>query len=158
MSIKVVSRGVIVAALLGLLGADVPVLAQDGKDLAAVKELKCVFPVIATGTWSKEGDVTNEAKKADFSITYQNIDTQDGSAEVKGYTGNLYITVRMVSGNLHLLTTDSAGPVYMTTVFNSPAHPGKLKAAHSRHEFTAVSLPGFTSRPEQYIGECEIVK
>ena len=58
-------------------------------------------------------------------------------------------------GHLH---TDAAGPVYITTVFNKPAHAGKLKASHSRHEFTDVSLPGFTSRPEQYIGECELIK
>ncbi len=73
-------------------------------------------------------------------------------------SGNFYITVRVVGGHLHLLTTDSGGPVYMTTVFNSPAKKGTYKATHSRHEFTQVQLPGFTSRPEQYIGECELVK
>jgi len=26
---------------------------------------------------------------------------------------------------------------------------------HARHEYTEVSLPGYTSRPEQYYGECE---
>jgi hypothetical protein len=28
---------------------------------------------------------------------------------------------------------------------------------HSRHEYTDVSLPGYTSSPEQYYGECEIL-
>jgi hypothetical protein len=135
-----------------------PVAAQDPPSLSTLTELKCTFPVMSTGTWTKEGDATNEAKKSALTLVYQEINTQEGTAEVKGFTGNLYITVRLVSGNLHLLTTDSAGPVYMTTVFNSPTHPGKFKAAHSRHEFTVVSLPGFTSRPEQYIGECQIVK
>ncbi len=32
---------------------------------------------------------------------------------------------------------------------------GKLKAVHTRHEYTEVSLPGYTSRPEQYYGECD---
>ena len=31
---------------------------------------------------------------------------------------------------------------------------GKLRAVHTRHEYTEVSLPGFTSRPEQYYGDC----
>jgi len=29
---------------------------------------------------------------------------------------------------------------------------------HTRHEYTEVRLPGFTSRPEQYYGECEITR
>jgi hypothetical protein len=35
---------------------------------------------------------------------------------------------------------------------------GKWKAMHSRHEFTDFALVGFTSSPEQYYGECEILK
>jgi hypothetical protein len=27
-------------------------------------------------------------------------------------------------------------------------------AVHTRHEYTDISLPGFTSRPEMYIGDC----
>lgn len=153
---RTVTLALLVSATLGLPGA---AAAQDGGlTLSTATEISCTFPVLSTGTWSKEGDVTNEVKKSEFSLVYQAIDTQDGSAQVKGMSGNFYITVRVVGGHLHLLTTDSGGPVYMTTVFNSPAHKGKFKAAHSRHEFTSVQLPGFTSRPEQYIGECELVK
>ena len=147
----------LVAALTLLLAA-APARAQEPLTLSTATEIACTFPVLSTGTWSKEGEITNEVKKSDFKLVYQNIDTQDGSAEVKGMSGNFYITVRIVGGHLHLLTTDSGGPVYMTTVFNSPASKGKFKAAHSRHEFTQVQLPGFTSRPEQYVGECELVK
>ena len=145
------------AALTLLLGA-ATAPAQEPLTLSTATEVACAFPVLSTGTWSKEGEITNEVKKSDFKLVYQKIDTQDGSAEMKGMSGNSYITVRLVAGHLHLLTTDSSGPVYMTTVFNSPASKGKFKAAHSRHEFTVVSLPGFTSRPEQYVGECELVK
>jgi len=153
---RTVTLALLVSATLGLGGT---AAAQSGAlDLTSATEISCTFPVLSTGTWSKEGDVTNEVKKSDFSLIYQAIDTQDGSAQVKGMSGNFYITVRVVGGHLHLLTTDSSGPVYMTTVFNSPAHKGRYKAAHSRHEFTQVQLPGFTSRPEQYIGECELVK
>ena len=147
----------LVAALALLLGA-APAQAQEPLTLSTATEIACIFPVMSIGTWSKEGEVTNEVKKSDFKLIYQNVDTQDGVAEVKGMSGNFYITVRIVGGHLHLLTTDSGGPVYMTTVFNSQASKGKFKAAHSRHEFTQVQLPGFTSRPEQYVGECELVK
>jgi hypothetical protein len=55
---------------------------------------------------------------------------------------------------------DNSGPLYLTTVFSAGGRdqlPGaRLRAVHTRHEFTSVSLPGFTSRPEQYYGECEV--
>ena len=63
---------------------------------------------------------------------------------------------RLTEGTLHLMTIDNAGPLYVTTVFDKETPGGKLKAVHTRHEYTDVSLPGFTSRPEQYYGECEV--
>jgi hypothetical protein len=48
------------------------------------------------------------------------------------------------------------GPIYATTVFDAESRDGKLKAVHSRHELTEAVVPGFTSSPEQYYGECEI--
>jgi hypothetical protein len=48
------------------------------------------------------------------------------------------------------------GVLRITTVFDKQNSPGKFKAVHARHEYTDVSLPGFTSRPEQYYGECEL--
>ena len=48
------------------------------------------------------------------------------------------------------------GPLYITTVFNKESRAGKLKAVHTRHEYADVALPGFTSSPEQYYGECEV--
>jgi hypothetical protein len=132
--------------------------AQEPLNLSTATEISCTFSVMSIGTWSKEGEVTSQVKTSKFALVYQAISTDDGSAEVKGMSGNFYITVRVVGGHLHLLHTDSGGPVYMTTVFNSPARKDTFKAAHSRHEFTSVQLPGFTSRPEQYVGECELVK
>jgi hypothetical protein len=125
--------------------------------LATATRIKCVFPIMSTGTWSKEGDPRVDSQKSDLVLQYQGIDTNEGTAEAIGSFGNFIITVRFVAGSLHLLATGD-GPIYLTTVFNRPTHPGKFKAVHTRHEFTDVSLPGFTSRPEQYVGECEIVK
>jgi hypothetical protein len=126
--------------------------------LADAKSVKCAFPLISTGTWEKDGTVKSATEKSDMTLQYDDIDIQEGTASVIGLSGKLYIITRMAGVNLHLLAIDGAGPLYITTVFDKPAHPGKFKAAHSRHEFTDVQLPGFTSRPEQYYGECEILK
>lgn len=146
------------AALLVLLALPAAAAAQSGSKLAEATAIKCTFSLIATGTWEKDGTVKADVKPTQLTLQYNDIDTQEGTASVVGLSGKLYIITRMAATNLHLLAVDSAGPLYITTVFDKPATPGKLKAAHSRHEFTDVSLPGFTSRPEQYYGECEIVK
>ena len=59
-------------------------------------------------------------------------------------------------GTLHLVQAFREGPLYVTTVFPKETRGGRLQAAHTRHEYTLVSMPGYTSRPEQYIGECEL--
>jgi len=48
------------------------------------------------------------------------------------------------------------GPLYTTRIFPKETRAGKLQAVHTRHEYTEISLPGFTSRPEQYYGECDV--
>ena len=125
--------------------------------LAVATHLKCAFTVMTMGTWSRDGDAAMEIKKTDFALEYKSVDVAGGSAEAVGPTGNFFITVRFISGSLHLLAIGDAGPAYLTTIFNRPGHPGRFKAVHTRHEFTDVSIAGFTSKPEQYIGECEIV-
>ncbi len=132
--------------------------AQQASKLAEAKSVKCTFPVLTTGTWEKDGTPKVATTTSDMVLQYDDIDTQDGTAAVSGLSGKLYIIVRMSGVNLHLLAIDGAGPLYITTVFDKPSKPGRYKAAHSRHEFTDVQLPGFTSRPEQYVGDCEIVK
>jgi hypothetical protein len=104
---------------------------------------------VSTGTWSKDNDAGAEIKKTDLTVEYRSIDVSGGTAEAVGLTGNFFITVRFIVDSLHLLALGDAGPLYVTTVFNRPAHPGKFKAVHTRHEFTDISLPGYTSRPEQ---------
>jgi hypothetical protein len=133
--------------------------AQEPVTLSTVTTMTCTFPVMWLGNWNKAGDAEGAPQKSELVLKYHDIDTSDGTAEVAGFTGNFFITARVVANvALHLMHTDAAGPVYLTTVFNKAAHSGKFKASHSRHEFTDVSLPGFTSRPEQYIGECELIK
>ena len=48
------------------------------------------------------------------------------------------------------------GYIPPTTVLDRETTDGKLMAVHTRHEYTNTSLPSYTSRPEQYYGECEV--
>jgi hypothetical protein len=124
--------------------------------LGSATDLKCVFSLYATGTW-RENTPEAEVKTAKLVLEFNSIDTQDGTAIAKG-GGPPHIVVRMSRGYLHLLQIASEGPVYLTTVFDQENPGRKFKAVHTRHEYTQVSLPGFTSRPEQYYGECEMLK
>jgi hypothetical protein len=123
--------------------------------LAAVKSVKCAFPLYAVGTWSN-GEPTAELKKASLSVAFDEINTEDGTARAKGPFGDLHIIAKLSIWSLHLLEISGEGMLRITTVFDKESRPGRYKAVHTRHEYTEVSLPGFTSRPEQYYGECEI--
>ena len=140
-----------------LLLATHPTFAQSParRALATAKSLACVFPVYATGSW-KNGQPQAEVKTTTLSLLFDSINTEDGTARVAGAFGPSDIIVRLSQGNLHLMQVFDAGPLYTTTVFDKETSSGKLQAVHTRHEYTDISLPGFTSRPEQYYGECEV--
>jgi hypothetical protein len=125
--------------------------------LAAAKSVTCVFSTMSVGDW-KGGAATQEIRGAKVSIGFDAIDPDEGSARVLGAFGASDIVVRLNGGTLHLVQSFREGALYATTIFPYESRPGQFRAVHTRHEFTEVSLPGFTSRPEQYIGECEITK
>ena len=125
--------------------------------LASATTLRCSFPLLVTGDWTN-GEPQAESKPAKLSFTFSGVDAQDGTAEADLGYGPSHIIVRLAEGSLHFIQVGSAGPVYLTTVFDQESRPGKLKAVHTRHEYTPVKVAGFTSRPEQYYGECEIVQ
>jgi hypothetical protein len=131
--------------------------------LADVQRLKCGFTLLATGTWDKDVPSAQVAP-AKLSMQFDSIDSQDGTANVVEVTassaGAPHITVRLLGDNLHFMAMNSSGSVYLTTVFSDKESrsSGKFKAVHTRHEFTQVRLAGWTSRPEQYYGQCEAVK
>jgi hypothetical protein len=144
-------------AALGVLLLGSRVLAQDaGIDrLAGAKALKCVFHLVATGSWNN-GAPQAEVKRTELLVVFNSINTDEGTAGSVGQFGRSDIIARLSNGILHLIESFRDGPVYITTVFNKESRPGKLKAVHTRHEYTDVSVPGFTSSPEQYYGECEV--
>jgi len=117
--------------------------------------LRCEFTVLATGTWS-EGEARAEIGPSRLSLAFEAIDVGDGVATTVGGFGPASIVVRLTAGNLHLMQVGRNGTLYVTTVFSRATRDGKLQAVHTRHEYTEVSLPGFTSRPEQYYGECKV--
>ena len=132
--------------------------------LADVQRLKCAFTHKAVGTWQKDLVPAIELAPATLSMVFDAIDTQDGTANVIDVTapdaGAPHITVRLLADNLHFLAMNISGSVYLTSVFaDRDSRAGQnFKAVHTRHEFTATRLSGWTSRPEQYYGQCEVEK
>jgi hypothetical protein len=145
-----------ILAIAILVLAATPARAQRLEErMVMVKTLTCVFTAQAKGNWTggvPKVDVT--APK--LSVQFDEIDTDDGTAKAKGEFGSSDILVRVASGTLHLMQSFRTGPLHVTSVFARETQPGRLLAVHTRHEFTAVALPGFTSRPEQYYGDCDL--
>jgi len=125
--------------------------------LADAKSIKCNFPLMAVGTWGKDKP---EAKiqPANLVMQFDSVNTEEGTAELQSGLGKYDIVVRYAGGYLHFIQSYLDGQLYVTTILEKKTAGGKFKAMHSRHEHTDIALPGYTSSPEQYYGECEIVK
>ena len=131
------------------------VSAQSARDrLAGVHALDCTFALNAVGTW-KSGIPQAEVKASHLSMRFESVNPDDGTARVVGMFGPSDIIVRLSGDTLHLVQSFREGPLYATTVFPKETRAGRLQAVHTRHELTDVSLPGYTSSPEQYYGDCQ---
>ena len=126
------------------------------KEMRDVKRVKCSFSVFATGTWDAAGTPKGDLKPATLEVSYDTIDTEDGTARVNGLYGPQPIIAKLSIWSLHFLQVGSEGSLRMTTVFDKESRPGHFRAVHTIHEHTPISLPGFASRPEQYYGECTV--
>ncbi|HEX5048590.1 MAG TPA: hypothetical protein VFX89_15860 [Gammaproteobacteria bacterium] len=125
------------------------------RKLGAAKRLECKFTTLATGTW--DGAKTSATvTKADVSVTFTDIDVDSGTAEADSGFGNAFISVKLSGGYLHFMQISDTGPLYVTTVLATETAPGRLKAMQTRHEYSPTVLPGFTSRPELYVGDCAV--
>jgi hypothetical protein len=146
--------------VLVLAAAAVPVEAPAQRNalqqqLQNASRVECRFSQVVTGDWS--GDATEfKAEPADLTVAFSDIDVESGTADAEGRFGASYIIVRYAGGYLHFMQTLNAGPLYLTTILAEPTSDGRLKAVQTRHEFTPVRLPGFTSRPEMYLGDCAV--
>ena len=150
---RVAVLGVLVCAMLAPQAAHAQGTAQER--LAAARTATCTFSLLATGTWT-DGEAEAEVTDSTLSMRFVRIDTEDATAEAVGQFGSAHIITRLSGGYLHFVQMFQVGPLYATTIFDRETRDGKFMATHTRHEFTVVSLPGFTSRPEQYYGECDV--
>ena len=123
---------------------------------ATAKNIRCAFPLKATGTWKKDGSPEAVVNPATLVLLFDSINIDEGTAQLRNGTVGSEIIVRSSGGYLNLIQSFRAGALYTTTVFDKESSGGKLKAVHSRHEYFTVPLPGATSSPEQYYGECEV--
>ena len=122
--------------------------------LAAATSVTCAFTSLATATW--EGAPGATIAPVTLEVAFVNVNADEGSAEAGNALGRSPVVVRASNDYLHLMQLFSAGPLYTTTVIAKETKDGRLMAVHTRHEYTLVSMPGFTSRPEMYLGTCTI--
>jgi hypothetical protein len=124
---------------------------------AKARSLRCTFPLTATGTWTKAGSPDAAVSPASLVLVFESIDTDEGTARLRSGSVGSDLVVKLSGGYLHFIQSFRTGPLYTTTVFDQETSGGKLRAVHSRHESFSVPLPGSTSSPEQYYGECEVL-
>lgn len=124
--------------------------------LAAATRIECQFTTLATGTWN-EGKPSASVSETELTATFFDINVDEGTAEADSrFGGASLIIVRYSTGYLHFMQMSNAGPLHVTTVLARETAGGRLLAVHTRHEYSPTMVPGFTSRPEMYIGDCAI--
>ena len=126
--------------------------------LANVRSLKCTWAVMAVGTWGDKEPEVKVKPPTEPTSQFDAINADEGTAELKNNYGKYDIIVRYSGGYLHFIQSFLDGPLRVTTILEKKTASGKFKAMQSRHEFTDFALSGFTSSPEQYYGECEILQ
>jgi hypothetical protein len=125
------------------------------RELANATNMTCSFPIITTGTWT-DGEPEAELGISTLSFQFVEIDTDAATANAIGPFGPGHIIARFSGEYLHFMQLFNKGPLYVTTVIDRKTNDGKFMAVHTRHEYIDIRLVGFTSRPEQYYGECAI--
>lgn len=128
--------------------------AQGG--IAKATGLRCSFSTLVKGQWRSDGSPDISPGSASVTLRFAGIDTDAGTAELRTGSMTSELIVRASEGYVNFLQVFRTGPMYTTTVFDAGSKGGKFKAVHSRHEYLDPPLPGATSTPEQYYGECEI--
>jgi hypothetical protein len=123
--------------------------------LGAATSLECRFTTVAASSW-ENGVPKTEVLPKELKLTFANVNVDEGTADANSQFGDFYVAVRFSNGYLHLMQMFSSGPLYTTTVMARETADGRMMAIHTRHEYTPATVPGFTSRPESYFGDCAI--
>ena len=152
----------IICSMAALIGAGLtgPAASQSREMqrlLENAKRVECRFTQKATGDW-KEGVAQLEVEPADLETTFFDIVVDEGTAEAEGRFGASFIVVRYEYIYLHFMQSFSSGPLYVTSVMAQETTPGRLMAVQTRSEFSPARVPGFTSRPEMYLGDCAVTE
>lgn len=126
----------------------------DGR-LPTVAALQCVFRLVVNANW-RSGAPYVDVKPTALRMSFTDVNADEGTATASGQFGRSVIVAKLASGSLHFIQSFRDGPLYVTTVFGDGSSAPTLKAVHTRHEYSGSEVPGFTSSPEQYYGQCEI--
>jgi hypothetical protein len=152
------SKSFLVMVVAGLALASRPLDAQSQSRLSTAHTLRCTFPILANGTWKPDGAPQGTITSAKLVLIFDEINIDEGTARLRSGSSGAEIAVKFVGGYLNFMQAFRTGPLYTTTVFDKETTAGRFKAVHSRHEYFSTPLPGATSNPEQYYGECEVQK
>ena len=107
---------------------------ETSQQLQSIKRLKCVFP----------------AKPGDPIVAIDQIDTDEGSAEIVGFfRRGVGVNVKLVGSNLHFLDVGIDGGLTVVSIFAKETHDGRLQAVFSRAGYPDVG---------QYMGDCEVTR
>jgi len=152
--LTILSVGVLTLALTHPPGAFAQSRQLDRR-LAAATLVECTFATLVTGNW--DGATPQASVGAgDLEAQFLNINVDEGTADSGSPFGNSFISVRYAFGYLHFMQMSDAGPLYITTILAQETQDGRMKAVQTRHEYSPAIIPGFTSRPEMYIGDCVV--
>lgn len=143
--------------LLVVIAVAPPIAMAQGR-IATAKSLRCRFSLSATGRWESDGTTKSAVAPAKLMLLFEAIDADDGTARLRTGSAASDVVARQSGGYLHLMQVFKTGAMYTTTVFDQETTRGAFRAVHSRHESFKVPLPGATSTPEQYYGECEVAE
>jgi hypothetical protein len=132
---------------------------ENSHTLESLKRLRCSFSAATSGVWEENGSAQARTKEQanGASVTIDNIDVQDGTAEIGGvFRDGENVNVKLAGATLHFLDISLNGSLTVITVFAKETHGGRLQAVYS-HAAYVQSGPGATASPEgtQYYGECE---
>ena len=132
---------------------------ENSQMLESLKRLRCSFSAATAGVWDANGSAQARTKEQPngATVTINNIDVQDGTAEIGGFfREGENVNVKLAGSTLHFLDIALNGSLTVVTVFAKETHDGRLQAVYSHAAYTP-SGPGATVTPEgtQYYGDCE---
>ncbi|HET9834520.1 MAG TPA: hypothetical protein VFP91_22510, partial [Vicinamibacterales bacterium] len=132
---------------------------ENSSTLESLKGLRCSFSVATSGVWAQNGLAQARTKEQPngATVTINNIDVQDGTAEIGGFfREGENVNVKLAGSTLHFLDIALNGSLTVITVFAKEMHDGRLQAAYSHAAYLPTGV-GAMANPEatQYYGDCE---